>query len=491
MSVTKGSPQRFQENSWESVSGVLRRMEGVPTPEYLAGALVEIAVEIFSMERLALCWRAPGRRHFKILETPLSLPIGSSRLPRLFEELGVPENAHGNFTLDGIPCQFTFLQTSDELELFFAYSSYMPVDYESLAMTLRLWGMRWERALLEQDRAIVGLQLARVRSVTEDLGKGMEYKPLLSRILKMTLSLVDADHGFIMIADENSNALKTEVVYGLPNPAAERLVYEDLLHISARTTGEGIQARVMQTRQPVMIDKINDYRGTGLGHDTHSIICVPLVKQDQAFGVIYVSNKRDSVRFSPQDLDLVCILASNVAALVDQVRLYKKSITDSLTGLYLRRHFEPKLEHEVKRTIRYGVPLSLLTLDADLFKQVNDTYGHLAGDSVLRTIADLLRRNIRTDIDLPVRMGGEEFAILLPETPEAGALILAERIRQQMETTPLRLGSDTRFLTLSIGVASCPEHGSDAETLVGNADKALYASKTQGRNRVTSYGSLL
>ena len=196
----------------------------------------------------------------------------------------------------------------------------------------------------------------------------------------------------------------------------------------------------MRTRQPVLIEHITDFRGLGAEPGTHSIICVPLVKQDEAFGLIYVSNKRESVRFAPQDLDLVCILASNVAAVVDQMRLFHQSITDYLTGLYQRRHLEPRLDHEVKRSLRYGTPFSLLAMDADHFKRINDTYGHQAGDQALRAIAHVIRSSVRAHIDLPARMGGEEFAVLLPETDEAGALKLAERIREQMEHTELCLG---------------------------------------------------
>lgn len=482
--------ENSQEKSWDYISSVLSRLEIIPSPERLAAALNELSIEVFSLDRTALFWKAAGYRTFRRLDGPLPLPIDPAQIAELTSGSYFPGISTAQVALGEFQCETLYFKTSTDLEILFVYTTYTPTDRRKLETTLRIWAMRWEKALAEQEKASTALQLAKIRSVTEELGKGMDYKPLLSRILKMTLSLVDADHGFIMIVEEATGLLKTEVVHGLPNPAADRLVYEDRLRMSAQPTGQGVQARVMLTRQPVMIEKITDFSGMGVDQSTHSIICVPLVKQDQAFGVIYVTNKRDAVRFSPQDLDLVCILSSNVASVVDQVRLFNKSITDYLTGLYLRRHFEPKLDHEVKRSIRYGCPLSVLALDADHFKRINDTFGHQAGDCALKAIADIIRRNVRTDVDLPARMGGEEFAVLLPETNEIGAISLAERIRRQMEQTLLNIGGDEIRLTLSIGIATCPHHGDTLETLLENADRALYASKDKGRNRVTSFTAL-
>jgi len=475
----------IKDTSWELFSAILQRIEVAPTPEHLAAALREIATEEFGMDRTCTFWKAPGRRTFRRIEGPLCLPVEQSDIPELLSACSSTGSA--SVEVEGLPCEALYLRTSTELELIFVYSSYVPVDSRQLHAALQLWSLRWDKVLAEQEKTATALQLAKIRSVTEELGKGMDYKPLLSRILKMTLSLVDADHGFIMIVDESTGLLKTEVVHGLPNPSADRLVYEDRLRMAAQPSGQGIQARVMQNRQPVMIEKINDFNGTGVAQGTHSIICVPLVKQDQAFGVIYVTNKRDAVRFSPQDLDLVCILASNVAAVVDQVRLYNKSITDYLTGLYLRRHFEPKLEQEIKRSVRYGSPVSVLALDADNFKRVNDTYGHQAGDCVLKHIAEIIRRNVRTDIDLPARLGGEEFAVLLPETGATGAYTLAERIRKQTEQALIQSGNEEIRITLSIGIATSCGQAETPEELLEHADRALYLSKEQGRNRVSAF----
>ena len=173
----------------------------------------------------------------------------------------------------------------------------------------------------------------------------------------------------------------------------------------------------------------------------------------------------------------------------DQAALEELSTHDDLTGLHNSRVFHRRLAEEAERSRRYGHPFSLLMLDIDYFKTVNDTHGHLAGDEALRAIAALLRRTVRP-VDLVVRYGGEEFAVVLPETPSAGALATAERIRELIASQAIPLPSaGTLTLTASIGVATYPEDAELGERLIGAADQALYAAKSSGRNRVRRSGA--
>jgi len=163
------------------------------------------------------------------------------------------------------------------------------------------------------------------------------------------------------------------------------------------------------------------------------------------------------------------------------------SITDHLTGCFNRGYMTSHLPEELNRASRYGRPLSLIMCDIDRFKNVNDSRGHLAGDSVLRLVVDFIHEALRKDIDWAVRYGGEEFLIVLPETDREGAWAVAERLRQEMATKPIAIGDQEIAITASFGLASF-DPGMDkkpsAEALIREADQHLYQAKKEGRNKV-------
>jgi diguanylate cyclase (GGDEF)-like protein len=164
----------------------------------------------------------------------------------------------------------------------------------------------------------------------------------------------------------------------------------------------------------------------------------------------------------------------------------KHATTDGLTGLNNHRTFQEIITREFERAKRYKHPMSVLLTDIDHFKSFNDTYGHPVGDLVLREIAACIRQAVRLN-DFPARYGGEEFAVILPETGEQGALVAAEKIRQAVEARVVQSGSNSLRVTISIGCVTYPTYGVTTQELIDSADKALYASKRGGRNRVTMY----
>lgn len=157
---------------------------------------------------------------------------------------------------------------------------------------------------------------------------------------------------------------------------------------------------------------------------------------------------------------------------------------DGLTGLLNRRHWESCLEHEFARHTRYSNPASLVLFDIDHFKQLNDTYGHQAGDEVIRQVADIIRQLAR-DTDYAGRYGGEEFVVLLPDTPMQGAALFAERLRKAIEQLTIKHGQYQMSCSVSLGVACMRNDMAHYNALIEEADKALYQSKSSGRNRVT------
>lgn len=181
----------------------------------------------------------------------------------------------------------------------------------------------------------------------------------------------------------------------------------------------------------------------------------------------------------------VRVLQPVIHSLLREEELIERSHRDGLTGLYNHIHLKESLQRELARSRRYGKQLSLLMLDLDYFKAVNDTYGHLAGDDVLRTVADILSDNTRQQ-DIVGRYGGEEFIVILPETDRAGAERMAERIRLAVETATTTTEGGEIHITVSIGACTCAgEELPSAERFIAQADRALYASKCAGRNRTT------
>jgi diguanylate cyclase (GGDEF)-like protein len=171
-----------------------------------------------------------------------------------------------------------------------------------------------------------------------------------------------------------------------------------------------------------------------------------------------------------------------------QDELQKLAITDPLTGLFNRRHFFEVAEKEFAKSVRYHRPLSVILFDIDLFKNINDTYGHIIGDQTLIQIGKLLLEMGR-QTDMAARYGGEEFVILLTETDCADADVVAERLKKLMEDSPIQSGKDDVHFTASFGVTGMDENAPSEtlDRLISQADQALYEAKRTGRNRVVCY----
>jgi len=194
-------------------------------------------------------------------------------------------------------------------------------------------------------------------------------------------------------------------------------------------------------------------------------------------------------------VDFLCNIEPRMThpVIIEQSRLEeteRSAVTDPLTGLYNRRFFRSTFDREVRRGRRYGVMLSLIMLDLDGFKQVNDEYGHLFGDLVLRRVAKLVRRAIR-ESDTASRYGGEEFAIILPETDRLGSYAVAERIRCRVESAFAQRPTGGRPVTMTVsgGIAAYPEDGIDLTEILLRADEALYRAKALGKNRISLHYS--
>ena len=220
---------------------------------------------------------------------------------------------------------------------------------------------------------------------------------------------------------------------------------------------------------------------------TQSLLCLPLTIHENAVGALtFLSSKKNA--FSESDRKIMDVLALQAAISLENARIYEKmeqmAVTDGLTSLNNHRYFKDWLRTEIERTKRMPIEISLILMDIDHFKKVNDTYGHPVGDVVLQNVAGILTDSIR-NIDLAARYGGEEFVLVLLDTNAKGAKKLAERIRKRIAQTKIQYPDGSLSISMSMGVSTYPENAKHAQRLVDLADKALYYSKENGRNRST------
>ncbi|HYY56465.1 MAG TPA: sensor domain-containing diguanylate cyclase, partial [Pyrinomonadaceae bacterium] len=211
---------------------------------------------------------------------------------------------------------------------------------------------------------------------------------------------------------------------------------------------------------------------------------VPLYYQERFMGVLLVRSDDPTRVWQESELLLLRTVADQVTVAVNHARLFaqmqQQALTDGLTGCFNRRSFELQLERDMHLATRMRQSVSLILLDIDNFKRVNDTYGHEVGDVALRVLAENLREELR-GVDTAARYGGEEFAVILPQAGVDGAVVVAERLRARIEQMDV---PGVGHITASFGIASFPLHASSRDGLVVSADRALYDAKHMGRNRV-------
>ncbi len=317
-----------------------------------------------------------------------------------------------------------------------------------------------------------------------------DLKRLLQVIIQKALITLDAEKGSLMLYDYSLNALQVRIVSGLQDKKLEEAINNGAVQCAKIGVGEGIAGTVFLERKPII---------TNLGSadprfivkevlsNTKSLLCVPLIAKGEVIGVINITNKKHDKLFNQKDLEFITSLANQAAIAIDNAKLYELATKDGMTKLYIYRHFYTLLENEIRRCSRYKRNMSLIMMDIDNFKRINDTYGHLTGDTILKNLAIVLQESVRK-IDIPARYGGEEFVVILPETDKEDACVIAERIRKNISKIVVKV-NETQDLspTVSMGVAQYSTDGKEAKELINAADTALYYSKHNGKNMVSTY----
>jgi len=255
----------------------------------------------------------------------------------------------------------------------------------------------------------------------------------------------------------------------------------------------GLSGWMMANRSPLLLPELQRQYGDYVNDETyndpkyHSWLGVPLLVYDEVVGVMSIQSEEYGV-FTQGHLRVLSTIADQAAVALENSRLYGLATIDGLTGLFVRRYFDYRLEEEWERSLRYENPFVIGIFDLDNFKSVNDTHGHPVGDRVLRAAGKVIRKNMRS-IDIAARYGGEEFAFILPRTSLSEAAAVAERIRTDIAGIDISIDSGILKATVSIGLAGFPDSKTaNVQELLAFADQALYRAKRGGKNRVQVHG---
>ena len=365
------------------------------------------------------------------------------------------------------------------------------VDMEMASILCGHAAIAIENARLFEETRQRALQLQTIEEVGRKASSILDLDELLPYAARAIQQSFGYYHVDIFLIDQ---ATGYAVFKASNDPAVGKVWKEQGLRF--KVGEEGMVGWVAHTGEPLLANDVSQephYLPDELLPETKSELVVPLKVGERVVGVLDVNGDKLNA-FDEKDMFILQTLAGQIAIAIENARLYAEvnrlAITDALTGLYNRRWFDIQLDKEFNRATHYGHPLSLAIVEVDHLKKINDTWGHQVGDLVLQTIARVLKANSR-QMDVICRYGGDEIAIILPETDKEGALGVGERLRASIEAAPIEGKEGQRIegvsVTISLGVATYPTDAADKEELIRRADQACYLAKQLGRNRVCSW----
>ena len=318
------------------------------------------------------------------------------------------------------------------------------------------------------------------------LSSTLNLNELITISIDMFIETVWSNKGVLLLQADEKPVLEVKAFKGLSKEEVEELS-KDPGETWAMTTIE-------KEKKPILAQELASqscYQSyVTINKKLPFAVYVPMLKEGELYGVVKIGPKINGESFTENDLEFFSTLSSQAVIAFENARLYSLAITDSITRLYVHRYFQLRLDEEVSRSRRYNSTISLLMLDIDHFKGINDNYGHQQGDLILREISKILKKNVRTT-DIAARYGGEEFSIILPETTQADAKIVAERIRRDVskcDFPSIIPGQPPLKCSISIGVAGFPLNADNKDQLIQKADSSLYKAKETGRNKVVLCG---
>lgn len=346
----------------------------------------------------------------------------------------------------------------------------------------------WRRAARGHRHASDALQsreaeLATLHALAHELATTLDPAKLAAIVRRECGKLFDVD-GFVVAAIERE-----------PDEWKiwARSIDEAATHETQRKAGEDLALRMASGKRPIRIDDLeaSDVSGSQalrLDRSLRSLLAVPLLRDDRVVGALCAQSRRPAA-YDAQHLAVFQTIAQQAAGALEEARRHASATADALTGLARREAFLDRLHDEHERAKRYHAVFGLLMLDIDGFRPINERHGRAAGDRYLRVVASAIAERLRA-ADLACRYGGDEIAILLPETSLAGAAAIAERLRDAIRHLVVAVEGTSVRATVSIGVAAYPDHDAGGVSgLVLRADQALHRAKREGRDRVVRFAA--
>jgi len=367
----------------------------------------------------------------------------------------------------------------------------MLISLAALVAITIAWRVKREREYADHINSSYGT----VNILTKAIMSSMKLGEVIKLILGHVKTELEFDRGFIFNLEEEKGEKVLKYMEGVgvaTDYLAKKIYYvESRLYNMLGSRSDGVIPRTFTRNRSYLVkDAPNDYncdQDLVEKLNLKSFIAVPLSMRDKSTGVLVVDRCKSGLPITENDEHALRLFAGYAAIAISHARMFEEverlSIIDGMTGSYNHRYFRQTFGEYLHLARRYDHELSMIMIDVDNFKQVNDRYGHQAGDAVLVKIVEVMGGVLRV-VDILARYGGEEFAIILPEVCREGTRKAAERLRSIVEETKFEVPGETLSVTISLGIATFREDGSEIDTLIKIADARLYEAKRSGKNKV-------
>jgi diguanylate cyclase (GGDEF)-like protein len=429
--------------------------------------------------------RNPGARDPRVAAGLVAISAATTARQVADARLALPSRPIGGLATRPDAAVFRRLAA---LDLDFVIEAWRPGDPLPEAVLAHVGRSRRAGAPRRDGRPSASSTTARRLAILTDVVKTansiLEPRKVIELVVEKIRQLIPSEAWSLLMVDEERQELVFEAALGAKGREVQGL---------RPKIGEGVAGWVAESGKPAIVNdtskdaRFSPHVDAKSSFETRSILCAPLVSRGRTIGVLEILNKKGGP-FSRRDLELVLTLVEPCAIAIENAILFQRTeqltITDDLTRLFNSRYLNLYLGREIKRCKRHGIPLSVIFLDLDGFKSINDQYGHLAGSGTLTEVGGILALGVR-ESDILARYGGDEFVVVLPETPASGALVIAERLRRAVEEHRfLEPQGIAARISASFGIATYPDHALTPEGLIQKADQAMYRVKDRDKNGI-------